>query len=53
MSGPSSEAGMAHLLDRQFLERAETAIMLGLLWAGLGACVIGATIYDVAFWISD
>jgi hypothetical protein len=44
---------MAHLVDRQFVERANTALMLSLLWGALAACVIAAMIYDVAFWLSD
>jgi hypothetical protein len=44
---------MAHLLDRHLLERANTAVMLAVLWGGLAVCVIGATIYDIARWIVD
>ena len=43
---------MADLLDKHFFERAETVIVHGLLWAGLGACVVAAMIYDVAFWMT-
>jgi hypothetical protein len=42
---------MAHLFDRHVLARAETAVLLSVVWAALGACVIGAVIYDVASWI--
>jgi hypothetical protein len=44
---------MAHLLDRHSLERANTAVMLGVLWGGLAVCVIGATIYDITRWLAD
>ena len=44
---------MAHLVDRHFVERANTALMLSLLWGALAACVIAAMIYDISFWLSD
>ncbi len=44
---------MAHLLDKHFLARAETAVMLSVVWAALGACVIGAVIYDVVSWLGN
>ena len=34
---------MAHLVDKQFVQRANTALMLAILWGALAACVIGAT----------
>src|SRR6476660_9643832 len=39
-------AAMAHLVDRHFVQRANTALMLSILWGGLAACVIGALAYD-------
>jgi hypothetical protein len=44
---------MAHLVDRHLVERANTALMLSILWGGLAVCVIAAMIYDVAFWLGD
>ncbi|MFL6798851.1 MAG: hypothetical protein ACJ8F3_15725 [Xanthobacteraceae bacterium] len=44
---------MAHLVDRHTVERANTALMLSILWGGLAACAIAATLYDIAFWLSD
>jgi hypothetical protein len=41
---------MAHLLVWHVLQRANTILMLGMLWSGLAACVIGALAYDLAFW---
>ncbi|MET0537641.1 MAG: hypothetical protein ABWZ64_06745 [Xanthobacteraceae bacterium] len=41
---------MVHLLDRHVLQRANTIVMLGMLWSGLAACVIVALAYDFAFW---
>ena len=40
---------MAHLVDRQFVERANTMLLLGILWGGLAVCVIGAFAYDIAY----
>jgi hypothetical protein len=44
---------MAHLVDKQFVERAETVLLLGTLWGALAACVIASMIYDIAYWLSD
>ena len=30
---------MAHLIDKQLVERANTTLLLGILWAGLAICV--------------
>jgi hypothetical protein len=42
---------MAHLVDRHLFQRANKILMLGLLWSGLVACVLGALAYDVALWL--
>jgi hypothetical protein len=42
---------MAHLVDRGFVERANTVLLLGVLGGGLAACVIGALAYDIAYWL--
>ena len=44
---------MAHLVDRHFVERANTVLLLSVLWGGLAACVIGALVYDLAYWFGD
>ena len=44
---------MAHLVDRHFVQRANTALMLSILWGGLAACVIGAIVYDIAQFLKD
>ncbi len=44
---------MAHLLDKHVLERANSLLLLSLLWGGLAACVIAATVYDISLWLSD
>jgi hypothetical protein len=42
---------MAHLLDRHFLQRANTILILGILWGSLAVCVLGALAFDVALWL--
>ena len=47
------EAGMAHLVSKRFVERANTALLLGILWSGLAICVVGALSYDIAHWFGS
>ena len=42
---------MAHL-DRHSLAGFHAAVVLGLIGAGLAACMVGAVIYDVGRWFS-
>ena len=42
---------MAHLIDRNLIERANAAVLLSMVWAALAACVIGAVIYDIVSWL--
>jgi hypothetical protein len=44
---------MPHLLDRHALQRANTLLLLSMVWAGLAACAIGAMLYDISHWLSD
>jgi hypothetical protein len=37
----------AHGVDKQTLARLNSALMLGLIGTGLGACAFGAIVYDV------
>jgi hypothetical protein len=32
------------------IERANTLLLLGILWGALGVCMVGAVAYDIAFW---
>jgi hypothetical protein len=41
---------MAHLVDWHLWQRANTILMLGMVWGGLAACVLGALAYDIALW---
>jgi hypothetical protein len=47
------EAIMTHLVDKNFVERANTVLLLGILWGGLAICVLGALAYDVVYWLDD
>jgi hypothetical protein len=42
---------MAHLVDKEFVERANTMLLLGIFWAGFAVCVLGAVAYDIAYWL--
>jgi hypothetical protein len=42
---------MLHLVDRHVVQRANTMLLLGMVWAGLAACAIGAMLYDIAYWL--
>ena len=39
---------MAHLIDKQLVERANTTLLLGILWAGLAICVLGR--WHIRYW---
>lgn len=38
---------MAHLVDKETLLRANSALLLALIGGGLAACAVGAVIYDI------
>jgi hypothetical protein len=44
---------MSHLVDIHTVQRANTVLLLSMIWAGLAACVIGAMAYDVSLWLCD
>ena len=46
------EAIMGHLVDKRLVERANTMLLLGILWSALALCVLGALSYDIAHWFS-
>jgi len=41
---------VSHLVDKRFIERANTVLLLGILWSALAVCVLGALSYDIAYW---
>jgi len=42
---------MAHQTDRHFVQRANTVLLLTVLWGALAACALGAVVYDIALWL--
>jgi hypothetical protein len=42
---------MAHLIDRHFVQRANTVLLLTVLWGALAVCALGAVVYDIALWL--
>ena len=45
--------GMAHLVDKELVERANAVLLLSVLWGAFAACVIGALVYDISYWLAD
>jgi hypothetical protein len=43
---------VARLDNKRLIERANSVLLLGILWSALGICVIGALSYDMANWFS-
>jgi hypothetical protein len=41
---------MVQFVGKQFLQRANTALVLILVWGGVAACAIAATVYDISHW---
>src|SRR5262245_57866518 len=50
-TGATRRHPMAHLVDKEFVERANMTLLLGILWGGFAACVVGALAYDIAYWL--
>jgi hypothetical protein len=42
---------MAHLIGKHLVQRANSALLLGILWTALALCVLGALAYDVRSWL--
>jgi hypothetical protein len=38
---------MAHLMEKETLLRANSALLLALVGGGLAACAVGAVVYDI------
>jgi hypothetical protein len=43
---------MAHPVAKEFFERANSALMLGLILGGLAACVFAAVAFDLTRWLT-
>lgn len=44
---------LSHLVDRQFVARANAVVLLGLLWGALLACLVTALVVDLNRWLAD
>jgi hypothetical protein len=44
---------MAHLVEKQFLARANSALLLGLVCGGLAICAFGAIAFDLGRWFAE
>jgi hypothetical protein len=42
---------VAHLVEKEFLFRANRALMLGVVGGGLAFCAVGGAIYDIGYWL--
>ena len=48
-----TDTDMSHLVDKEFIERANGVLLLSILWGALAACVIGALAFDIGHWIAN
>jgi hypothetical protein len=44
---------MAHLVDKEMVARANTVLLLSVLWGGLAACVIAAMVFEIGYWLAS
>lgn len=44
---------MAHLVDKETVERANAVLLLSVLWGGLAACVIAAMAFEIGYWLAS
>ena len=42
---------MPQLVDKRVVQRANTVLLLSILWGALAACAIGAMVYDVVYFV--
>jgi hypothetical protein len=45
-------AHLPHLMEKETLARANTAVLLTIVWGGLAACALGAIVYDIGRWFA-
>jgi hypothetical protein len=41
---------MSDSIDKNLIERVNSILLLGTLWAALAICVLGALVYDISYW---
>lgn len=42
---------MDHPVDKHFVQRANTVLLLVIVWGALAACALGAVAYDIFHWL--
>jgi hypothetical protein len=45
-------ASVSHLLDKRFVERSSTLLLLGIFWSSLAVCVLASLAYEMVYWFS-
>jgi hypothetical protein len=50
---PRKAQAMAHPIEKQFLARANSALLLGLVCGGLAICAFGAIAFDLSRWFTQ
>jgi hypothetical protein len=50
---PRKAQAMAHPVERRFLARANSALLLGLVCGGLAICAFGAVAFDLSRWFAE
>ena len=51
--GAVCKLGRLHMIQfvgKRLLQRANTVLVLTLVWGGVAACAIAATVYDISHW---
>jgi hypothetical protein len=43
---------MVQFLEKHLLQRLNVVLLLTLVWGGLAACAIAASVYDVSRWLT-
>jgi hypothetical protein len=43
---------VSHVLDKTFVERASTILLLGILWSSLAVCVLASLSYEIVHWFA-
>ena len=46
------QAIASHFVDKKFIERVNTVLLLWILWGALALCVFGALSYDIVYWLA-
>jgi hypothetical protein len=42
---------MAHIVDKETVERANAVLLLSVVWGAIAACVIAAMVFEIGYWV--